>query len=144
MTPAASRLDAHVGAVFQPEPVERVVEDAPDDVFLNTSALVGAVLLVQVNRSRASSHFDDELRGALDIALGVQSRAAWFLAPQAGVWLHFGVRVQQHGAVVAPPDLGMAGTVRAEPASNPHMGARVKVGHAWAPRRRLLQLAPPS
>ena len=67
--PVLVGLTQHIRAIAELEPVDRVVQDTPDDVFAHAVPPVRLFLLVEIVVRAAGRHLDEELRRTFQVVI---------------------------------------------------------------------------
>src|SRR5687767_6791205 len=112
------RLDENVLAVPEAEPVDRVVDHAPDDVFGDAVSAIRLFLLMEVVGDGAGGYLDDELGRPLQVVVLCEMRGTGLWSPGEDVRLDLVALVEDHRGVEPTLDLWSVRREVAEPAGD--------------------------
>src|SRR5262245_12610353 len=98
-----SRHQPFVITVPQDEPVDFLVEHAPNDVLTDAAAAVDSEFRMQVDAGAAGGDFGAEFRCPRDVAVFIDDGLATpsRVNEQGAIWLPFIFQVEPYGCVVA-------------------------------------------
>ena len=114
-------------AVSQDEPIDLLIEHAPDDVFLHAIPAIDIKLGVEVVTGAARSHLSDELWRSFKVVISGDSRLAAVIRidEEYGIRLWLVVEVQAHARVVGNNHARSRRFVDSQPSYEMGMGSAV-------------------